>query len=271
MDLSELGPRSERLAVSGALIGAPLAFLVGQVLLARMPREQTLLATLNAQPDVWLLSHGLLVVWLVLLVPVIWGIGQLLGPRGTFYRLTGSVLAVVGVAIITLMTGVDFVLGALAPLDARLGLADVLQQITTGVIRPLDQFDIALPAGLVVLTLGLYRTRGAPQWIVLLILIGLAIPGTTELRVLAGIVQWIGLSCLGVVVGRTPSRFGSPANSGYRYTHAVAGALVAGVLFLPGALVSVERFVLGFVVWAGLTLPELRDQWAVWQQGQGEP
>ncbi len=262
--LSGLELRGERLAVGGALIGAPLAFVLGQVLLARMPREQTLFATLTAQADVWLLSHALLVVWLVLLIPAIWGIGQLVGRRGAFYRVTGSLLAVLGVVLITLITGVDFALGAIAPLDTRLGLGEVHQQITTKVIHPLDQLDIALPAGLLLLTIGVYRTRGAPYWVVLLVLIGLAIPGSTNLRILAGIGQLIGLSCLGVMVMRTPRVLG--AHVDIRYAHPFAGAVVAGLAFLPGALLSFERLGLGCIVWVGLTLPELWNQRSMWQQ-----
>lgn len=264
MKLSGLGLRSERLAVGAALIGAPLAFVLGQVLLAGMPRKQTLFATLTAQSDVWLLSHWLLVIWLVLLIPTIWGIGQLLGGRGAFYRVIGSLLAVLGVAVIMLITGVDFALGAIAPLDARLGLDEVHQQITAKVIRPLDQLDIALPAGLLLLTIGLYRTRGAPQWVALLVLIGLAIPASTNLRILAGIGQLIGLSCLGLMVMRTPRVVGTQAE--IRYAYPFAGALIAGLVFLPGALLSVERLGLGLIVWAGLTLPEVWKQRAVWQQ-----
>lgn len=261
MRLSGLGSRGERLAVGAALIGAPLAFVLGQVLIARMPRGQTLFATLAAQSDVWLVSHWLLVVWLVLLIPAIWGIGQIVGRHGAFYRLTGSLLAVLGVAITTLITGVDFALGAMAPLDADLGLDKVHQQITANVLRPLDQLDSALPAGLLILTIGVYRTRGAPQWIVLLMLIGLAIPGTTNLRIVAGIGQLIGLSCLGVMVMRTPRVAEAPVD--IRYPYPVAGALLAGLIVLPGALLSVERLGLGLIVWAGLTLPELWRQRSV--------
>lgn len=254
--------QSERFAVGAALIGAPLAFVVGQVLLARMPREQTLFATLAAHADVWHLSHWLLVVWLVLLIPAIWGIGQLIGPHGVFYRLIGSLLAVFGVAIITLITGVDFALGAIAPLDARLALAEAHQQIVDHVIRPLDQLDSALPAGLLVLTIGLYRTRGAPQWVALLLLIGIAIPASTNLRILSGIGQLIGMSCLGVMVMRIPPAKEMPINITYR--HPFAGAVIAGLVFLPGALLSVERLVLGLIVWVGLTLPEVWKQRLVW-------
>ena len=242
MNLSERGLQHERFAVGGALIGAPLAFVLGQVLLAGMRREQTLFATLTAQADVWLLSHTLLVVWLILLIPAIWGLGQLSGRGGVVYRVVGSLFAVVGVIIITLITGVDFALGAIAPLDAQLGLGVVHAQIVAKVIHPLDQVDIALPTGLLLLTIGVYRSRGAPQWIVLLVLIGLAIPQSANLRVLAGIGQLIGLSCLGVLIMRTPS--GLRAHGDICYTRPLAGALIAGLSFLPGAIISVERLVL---------------------------
>lgn len=263
MELSGRGQRLEHLALAGALVGAPLAFVSGQALLAAMPREASLFATLAAHADIWLLSHVLLVIWLVLLIPMIWGIGQLLGQRGTLYRVVGSLFAVIGVVALALITGVDFALGAIAPLDATMALGPAHERISTAVISPLDQFDTALPLGLTVLGIGLYRTRSAPQWVAMLMLGGLAIPGSVDLRIVAGIVQLIGLSALGVVVVRRAGALDQRSAPGYAYNRPLAGAIITALAFVPAAAFSFERLGLALLVCAGLLVPEL------WQQRAG--
>lgn len=261
-----LGSRLERWALAAAFVGAPLAYVAGQVLLVALPREATLFATLAAHAELWLFSHALLVVWLVLLIPVIWGMGALPERRGIFYRVIGSLLAALGVVVTAMITGVDFALGAIASLDERLSLDPVHQRIIADVLVPLDQLDITLPFGLLFLTIGLYRTRAAPQWLVLLVLTGFAIPGSADFRIVAGIVQLAGLTALGLIVARTSHAHEAEEATGYRYDHPVAGALVAALVVLPGAVFSLERLALGLLVWIGLSVPELWTYRGAWQQ-----
>lgn len=171
---------TERWWLGAALALAPASYLAAQGVLAAMPREGSLFATLAAHSGLWLASHVLLTAWLVLLVPSLAALGTLLGRDGWPYRVIGVTLAALGLVVNGLITGVDFVLGAIAPLDATL-TARVHETISATVLAPLDLLDTALPLGLLVLTLGLFRRRTAPLWAVLLLLAALAVPNTPEL------------------------------------------------------------------------------------------
>ncbi|AZI57195.1 hypothetical protein EH165_02505 [Nakamurella antarctica] len=154
--------RPERWALSAALVGAPAAYLLAQIIFAMVPREKSLFATLDAHSSTWLISHLLLATWLVLLIPSLAAIWQLLGRGGWGFRVVGGALTAVGIVVNGLITGVDFVLGAIAPMGRSLATS-VHKRVSESVLAPLDSWDLALSLGLLVLAIGLYRTRNAPQ------------------------------------------------------------------------------------------------------------
>lgn len=249
----------ERWWLSAALVAAPATFLSAQGVLALMPREESLFATLDAHSNVWLISHLLLVAWLVFLIPSLGALGLLLGVRGWPYRVIGGMLVAVGIVVNALILGLDFVLGGIAALNETL-TNSVHQTLTTSVLAPLDQWDLALPLGLLVLSIGLYRTRSAPQWIVLLVLAGLAIPGATEIRLVAASVQLLSFTCLAVWFVRSRRELVSVGTVAPIYSRPVVGALVAVAIMVPGAFFSGER--LGF---AALVVVSLLGQ-ELWER-----
>ncbi|AZI57194.1 hypothetical protein EH165_02500 [Nakamurella antarctica] len=86
----------------------------------------------------------------------------------------------------------------------------------------------------------------------LIVFAGLAIPGTTDLRVIASAVQFIGFACLAWRFGQI-----STAESSRSYSRPIPGALVAVMMMVPGAFFSIERVAMAVVVVAALAMPEL--------------
>ncbi|MGV8969793.1 MAG: hypothetical protein ACOH1J_05020 [Microbacteriaceae bacterium] len=245
----------ERWGFSAALIGAPALYLIAQVMLVLMPREETLFKTLAIHSDVWLISHVLLVAWLVLLIPSVWVLWLMLSRAGWLYRAIGALLASVGIVANAIILGLDFVFGSIASLDETVSRS-VHEIVTTTVLAPLDQLDTALPLGLIIISIGLYRTRAVPAWLVLFLLAGLALPSAAEIRLVPAIVQLLSVTVLALVYLRRGYQRAEANVAIATYSHPVLGALIALAIMLPGAFFSFERLGFAVLVFVGLVLHE---------------
>jgi hypothetical protein len=240
------GSRAHRAGklVAGAALGcAPACYLLAQVLL------------LWASPgtELWTAAHIALFAWAFLLLPTLVGLGWYLWPRGPAYALIGGVLAAFGAMIDTLFTGIDFVSGVMARLDEPAAMDRLGQRIFDTLIMPLDVLDDTLPVGLLLLAIGLYRTRAAPRWPVAIVLAGLAIPGSELLKLLTGSLQVVGLGWLGWRLVSDPEHL--PVYD--RASRPRLAAIGLTALYLPAApLASARAIMLVLVIL--LLLPELR-------------
>jgi hypothetical protein len=163
--------RYQRLA-AGSLIAAPLVLLAGELLhppLQRDPARQ--LAMVAANPDRWYLAHLLSLIGFALLVPAILGLTQLVGQRRAALADLGGTLALLGVLAATGLLSIDGsgVWQMAQPAADRAEMAALLDRILTSPgMLALYLVSLASAAGLLVLTLGLYRAqlirRGRPGW-----------------------------------------------------------------------------------------------------------
>ncbi len=173
----------QRLA-AGSLIAAPLVLLAGELLHPPFqldPARQ--LAVAAANPDRWYLVHLLSLIGFALLVPAILGLTQLVSQRQAALADLGGTLALLGVLAASGLLSIDgFGVWQMAqPAADRAEMAALLDRILTspGVLA-LYLVSLASAAGLLVLTLGLYRSQLIPAWTAGLVAIGVAVWFTGE-------------------------------------------------------------------------------------------
>jgi hypothetical protein len=150
-------------------------------------------------------AHLLFLATAAALVPVALGLADLIPERERTLARLGRGLALLGIAGLCVLVGMDFFLWQLVA-DPSLQPAEVLstvERVTTsvGINAPIAVLVAGLPSGFAVLALGLYRTRAVPRWSALAI--ALAVPTTFGvlplgwLAIAGAIVATVGMGSVG--------------------------------------------------------------------------
>jgi hypothetical protein len=234
--------RLHKVAVGSALIIAPLLATAGQALLIPVRGSgSSALANVAGQLGAWRAAHGFLLVYALLMLVALLGLGRLLHTRDQVWGTGGTAVAVIGLLAALGITIVDLVVAEMAALGGG-GQLDALLERVGRLLYWLDLTEDLLMFGLVLLLLGLLRTRSVPPWAVILALTGLALPyATPTMLVVAFALQFLGLGWIGLTVLRRPDEdWASPPEYGLLPRPLLTGILVTA-LFLPGA-VTAPRF-----------------------------
>lgn len=251
--------------VLGALAGA--AQTAGQLILAGMPADVSTRAAITANPDAWLASHVLIAlavvgyaaaVVLVATMPsaVPDSARVLRAVRSTVAALAVA-LALTGVLVQGAILGIDAVIGALAGASLTGGDAtagEVHRLIGEQVLPFADSIDIGLTIAVMLAALLLLIDRHGPALGPVALIVGLAVPGFSDLRIIAAAAVALGFAVALVVllrgstVPRRPQAVPLPA------------VVVIVVAVIPAAVLSVERLVLAIVVLTALAALLLADR-----------
>jgi hypothetical protein len=144
-----------------------------------------------------------------LLVPAILGLAQLVGQRRATHADLGGALALLGVlASIGLLSIDGFGVWQMAqPAADRAEMAALLERIFTspGVIVPLYLVPLAFPVGLLLLAVGLYRSKLVSPWTAGLVALGILSWFTAE-GVQSKPLMVIGVAILALGLGLTGRR-----------------------------------------------------------------
>lgn len=152
-----------------ALVAAPLLFLAGG---ATHPDTTTdalrQAAIIRAAPSRWYIAHLLLLIGFVALVPAVFAIGRRLRDGAPGYRNAGLAIMIPGAMLLVGLMALDglglWLVSENADLVSTSRVIDGLSH-TAGVTVPFQYLVGALPIGLVVLALGLGRSRATRPWI----------------------------------------------------------------------------------------------------------
>jgi hypothetical protein len=151
-------PHRFRKTVAGAcMLVAPALGLLGFIVSPGLDSDASVqLATVAAHRDQWFISETLVLTSLVVLVPAILGLMHMLREREAGLGHLGGGLAMVGTLAAVGSTAIAFVVWQMASADA-----DLLNRVddTTGTFVLFFLAVFALPAGLVLLALGLVRAH----------------------------------------------------------------------------------------------------------------
>jgi hypothetical protein len=115
----------------------------------------------------WYLAHLLYVVGFALFVPAVMALGRRLRGEAPGLELWGTALGVVGLVASTALVALEgFGAWQLAQAGNRAGAVETFDRLvhSAGIVVPFAIVGIALPAGLMVLAVGLGRTRTVPAW-----------------------------------------------------------------------------------------------------------
>lgn len=160
------GPR-ERLGAA-ALVLAPLVVLVAALV---HPTETSdagrQIAVVAGALNRWYVAHLLYIAGFALLVPATLALGRRLRPAAPRLELWGTGLAVVGLFSSAGIVAVEGFGGwQLAQIADRAAAADALDRIghSAGIVIPFGIVGLAFPVGLIVLAVGLARTRATAAW-----------------------------------------------------------------------------------------------------------
>ena len=229
---------------TGAAVATACA-LVAQLLLARMPDGPVLDAIAEA-PVPWVVGHLLLALVVPAAGVVVLAWRPLVDPRAWWVAVALTVVG--GVAALTTVV-VDLVVAQAAFAEDREAARERARWLGENLGAPLDRWDLALAAGLVLVGVGALWSRAAPAWPVALWVASLAIPGVEGWQVLAPGVQLLAAVVLVVAVRRASVE--SPPEGPSVW----AGAVVAAA-FVAAAPVSLDRALLAAgVVVAVIALP----------------
>lgn len=152
-----------------ALVAAPLVVLAAGAL---HPKEVTdagrQLEIVAGGLNRWYLAHLLYCVGFGLFVPAVLALGGRLRAGAPRLEVWGTALAVTGlVASAGLVATEGFGAWQLAQASDRASAAETFDRLvhSAGVFVPLGVLGLALPAGLIVLAVGLAKTATAPSWV----------------------------------------------------------------------------------------------------------
>jgi hypothetical protein len=245
-----------RLTIVAFAIGvaSALAQTAGQFVLADLPAAESTLEAIAMRPDVWVISHVLIalaVVGYAMVVVLILTTARpsIHGRRTRVARslivAVGLVLAVSGVLVQGAVLGIDAVIGGLAL--ASVDNARELHRVIGEQVLPIfDAVDIGLTIALMLAALVALIDRRASVVGPTVLITALAVPGFTELRIIAPALVAAGFAVALVLAVRA----GSAGPSGPPLPALAAGVLAVAVL--PAAALSVERLVLAVVVLTAL-------------------
>ncbi len=148
---------------------APLLLLVGFSIHPPEPHNGArMLEVLANNAGRWNAVHIMFAVSMVLSIPATLGVTDLLKRRGgARYGLIGGSLVVIGVIFLTLFTGIELAMSAIAstPVEQRAGIEPAMQALIdfSGPL-PVVFIGLSLNLGLFVLAVGLITTRAVPRW-----------------------------------------------------------------------------------------------------------
>ena len=211
MDLSDRRGFRRQVA-GGAMIAAPLVFVIAELLHARFQTEAAKqLAGVADDAGRWYAAHMLVLLALALVVPAFFGLVHLLGrTRGTLGHLS-LVALVPGVVAVAAIVGMELVLWQMAQpsanRDEMVALAERLNE-SPGIV-PVFGVALLFPLAWLLVGVGLYLARTIPAWAA--VLIALAQPigfagelagGPKALAVAAQVVFALGLIPVGIRVLR---------------------------------------------------------------------
>jgi hypothetical protein len=157
-----------RLTTGLALLGAPIAFLAGTLIHPGLRDSAAAqLELIERHPDAWYVTHLLGVVFVVLLIPGVFGLMHLLRTRETALGHLGGGLALVGLvgwgAVVAIF---GFVFWQMGVAGDRGEMAALLERVTEtpGSVIPTRGLAFAAALGMVCLAIGLFRAGTVPRW-----------------------------------------------------------------------------------------------------------
>lgn len=167
-------PPSLRRADRAALVLSPLLMLGGGLLHPQESSDGAVqLATVAASPDRWRVSHLLLVLAAVVVVPAALALGRLLAARSRRWATTGTVLAVGGTCLLVGVFALEgFGASALADLPDRVAAGQALESLGDEALFPFALLSLGFEIGLSVLGAGLLRLRVGAPFAALALLVG---------------------------------------------------------------------------------------------------
>ena len=200
-----------RKTVAGfCMMMAPFVLLVGMIVHPeRKTDEAEQLAVVSANLDEWFISHLLVLVSLVLVVPAVLGLMHMLREREVAYGHFGGGLAMLGILSLVGLVSVDgLVLWQMAAVGDPGTMTALYESFmdTAGIFIPLFVLSVAFAIGLVILALGLYRARAVQSWMALFIVVGavcLAVAGPVAsgaLAIIGAAFTLVGLGSVGRMV-----------------------------------------------------------------------
>lgn len=183
-------PLALRTADRAALVVSPLLMLAGGLL---HPEEDSggaaQLAIVAGSPDRWRLSHLLLVLGAVVLVPAALALGRLIALRSPRWATMGTVLAVGGACFLVGVFALEgFGASALADLPDRAAAGQALEGLADEALFPFALLSLGLPLGLSGLGGVLLRLRVGAPLVALALLVGgvmMAVGLVAELELLS--------------------------------------------------------------------------------------
>jgi hypothetical protein len=196
-----------RTLVGICLIIQPLLNLIS---VAISPQQSTdtskQLAMIGAHPTRFLISSLLDLLWLLLLIPAVFGLLHLLRARGALLGHIGGGFALAGAVGAAAYRGVN--LAQLQVVESRLNQGQVLTafgQPSLGSVAVMLMSATGLIVGYALLAVGLWRTRAAPRGASGLIvaflvvdIVGLAAVGNKGVLLVAHTLLLVGLGWIGV-------------------------------------------------------------------------
>jgi hypothetical protein len=164
-----------------AMIVAPLLILAAMVI--HHPHgvdAASWLESAEAGRTRFYVAHLLFLATAAALVPVALGLADLIPERERTLARLGRGLALLGIAGLCVLVGMDLFLWQLVA-DPSMQSEDVIRAVervtaSVGINAPIAVLAAGLPSGFAALALGLYRTRAVPRWSALAI--ALAVPIT---------------------------------------------------------------------------------------------
>ena len=199
------------------LIAAPLAILASEVSLHLVTPKNPLdtgqqLAIIAENPGTWQLAILLGLLAAILFVPAILGMVHLLRGRGVVLGHIGGGLALIGVLGLAGHQALLSAFGEIAKAGTALGLdqglmvkvTERMEDSVIGAIIVLLMWLLGLFFGLILLSIGLYRARFVPIWVVacpILALVSAFLPFTSDVPKLISVGFLIaGLGAIGLKV-----------------------------------------------------------------------
>ena len=154
------------------MIGAPLAFFLGTVVHPGLRSDEgAQLALIADNADRWYLTHVLGLIAVALFIPAILGVVGLVRKREPLWADVGGALSLVGLLGWTgIVVIFGFVLSQMADVGDRGEMAALFERLNEEpeAVMPLRLLSFAFALGMVVLAVGLARSRVVRPWPALL-------------------------------------------------------------------------------------------------------
>ncbi len=225
--------RFSKFAVGGCLIGAPLLTLLSALVSPQIRSDEAAqVAVIAEHPARYYAFTLLTLAGIMLLVPAVLGLMHLTRRRAPTWGNVGGSLALAGILIAIGDAATQLLVWQMGASGAdRVQMAELLKRYdaTLGSSLPFSIGGLALLAGVLILSVGLYRARAVPAWAAAGFVLGIVLniagfsSASVGILIVSSVILLAALGAIGWRVLSEPDEAWREADGLVRMTARVAG------------------------------------------------